>query len=208
MNPEGIVARDRNEALNSYVTDMLALEDHIEKAIRSQLTDLKDYPDVVAELRQIHRTIEHHISDLRGLGDRRKAGGVVETVKRAGSAVAGVAAGIIDLVRSEGLPKNLRDDYTAFSLATIGYVMLHTTALSLDDREVAEMAEQHFRDYAHATTRLHAIVPAAVIRSLQEEGLPARNEVLGQVNRTVEEVWKVQSDAVRRGDTPVTSREI
>ena len=86
------MARDRKEALNSYVTDMLALEDHIEKAIRSQLTDLKDYPDVVTELRQIHRTIEHHISDLRGLGDRRKAGGVVETVKRAGSAVAGVPA--------------------------------------------------------------------------------------------------------------------
>jgi hypothetical protein len=82
MNLEGIVARDRKEALNSYVTDMLALEDHIEKAIRSQLTDLKDYPDVVTELRQIHRTIEHRISDLRGLGDR---GGrrVVETVKRA-----------------------------------------------------------------------------------------------------------------------------
>ena len=44
------MARDRSEALNSYVTDMLALEDHIEKAIRSHLTDLKDYPDVVAEL--------------------------------------------------------------------------------------------------------------------------------------------------------------
>jgi len=208
MNPEGIVARDRNEALNSYVTDMLALEDHIEKAVRSQLTDLKDYPDVVTELRQIHRTIEHHMSDLRGLGDRRKAGGVVETVKRAGSAVAGVAAGIIDLVRTEGLPKNLRDDYTAFSLATIGYVMLHTTALSLDDREVAELAEQHFRDYAHATTRLHAIVPAAVIRSLQEEGLPARAEVLSQVNRTVEEVWNAQSDSVQRSDTEVTSRKL
>ena len=202
------MARDRNEALNSYVTDMLALEDHIEKAISGQLTDLKDYPDVLTELRQIHRTIEHHISDLRGLGDRRKAGGVVETVKRAGSAVAGVAAGLIDLVRTEGLPKNLRDDYTAFSLATIGYVMLHTTALSLDDREVAELAEQHFRDYAHATTRLHAIVPAAVVRSLQEEGLPARSEVLSQVNRTVEEVWNAQSSAVRSSDTEVTARKL
>ena len=195
------MARDRNDALNSYVTDMLSLEDHIEKAIRGQLNDLKDYPDVVAELRGIHRTIEHHISDLRALSDRRNAGGVVEAVKRAGSAVAGVAAGIIDLVRTEGLPKNLRDDYTAFSLATIGYVMLHTTALSLDDREVAELAHQHFRDYAHATTRLHTIIPGAVIRNLQEQGLPARSEVLGQVNRTVEEVWNAQSDTTQRPGT-------
>ncbi|HUF34475.1 MAG TPA: hypothetical protein VMN37_00930 [Gemmatimonadales bacterium] len=202
------MGRDRNEALNSYVTDMLSLEDHIEKAIRGQLTDLKDYPEVVTELRQIHRTIEHHISDLKKLKERRNAGGVAEKVKRAGSAVAGVAAGIIDLVRTEGLPKNLRDDYTAFSLATIGYVMLHTTALSLDDAEVAELAQQHFRDYAHATTRMHTIVPGAVVRSLQEQGLPARSEVLTQVGRTVEEGWNAQSDAVQRGESSVPSRPL
>ena len=125
------MARDRNEAINSYITDMLALEDHIEKAIKGQLTDLKDYPEVLAALRDIHTKVEHHISDLRMVSDQRKAGGVVESVKRAGSAVAGAAAGVIDLIRTEGLPKNLRDDYTAFSLANIGYVMLHTTALAV-----------------------------------------------------------------------------
>ncbi|MBA2459115.1 MAG: hypothetical protein H0V43_09215 [Gemmatimonadales bacterium] len=200
--------RDRNDAINGYITDMLALEDHIEKALKGQLTDLKDYPDVVTELRQIHRTVERHISDLRGLGDRREAGGVVEVVKRAGSAVAGAAAGLIDLIRTEGLPKNLRDDYTAFSLATIGYVMLHTTALSLEDTEVAALAEQHFRDYAHATTRLHAIIPGAVVRFLQETGLPARADVLSQVQRTVEEGWNAQSDIARGADATITSREL
>ena len=78
------MARDKNEAINSYITDMLALEDHIEKALRGQLEDLKSYPDVVAEIRQIHRKVEHHISDLRGLSDRRQAGGITESVKRAG----------------------------------------------------------------------------------------------------------------------------
>ena len=190
------MARDRNEAINSYITDMLALEDHIEKALKSQLSDLKDYPDVVTELRQAHRTIEHHISDLRTLSDRRKAGGVVESVKRAGSAVAGMAAGLVDLARTEGLPKNLRDDYTAFNLANIGYVMLHTTALALGDQEVADLAHQHFRDYAGAALRLDRVIPAAVVRYLQEEGLPAQ-DVAHQVGRSVEEAWeqKVETGA-------------
>jgi len=190
------VARDRNEAINSYITDMLALEDHIEKALKSQLSDLKDYPDVVTELHQAHRTIEHHISDLRTLSDRRKAGGVVESVKRAGSAVAGMAAGLVDLARTEGLPKNLRDDYTAFNLANIGYVMLHTTALALGDQEVADLAHQHFRDYAGAALRLDRVIPAAVVRYLQEEGLPAQ-DVAHQVGRSVEEAWeqKVETGA-------------
>jgi hypothetical protein len=198
------VAHDRNDAIKSYVTDMLALEDHIEKAIRGQLEDLKQYPDVVTELRQIHRKIEHHISDLRGLSDRRQAGGVTESVKRAGSAVLGAAAGVIDLVRTEGLPKNLRDDYTALSLAHIGYVMLHTTGLALDDREVAELAQQGFTDYAEALTRLQGIIPASVVAYFKQEGLPARDDVVPQVRRTIEEVWQSQSSGTfRTGETAV-----
>ena len=85
------MARDRNEAINSYITDMLALEDHIEKAIRSQIEDLKDYPEVVAELRQLHRKIEHHIADLRGLSDRRQSGATGAGPDAAGAAVGAVS---------------------------------------------------------------------------------------------------------------------
>jgi ferritin-like metal-binding protein YciE len=187
------VARDRNEAINSYITDMLALEDHIEKAVKGQLADLKDYPDIQTELRQIHRKIEHHVSDLKMVSERRNAGGVVESVKRAGAAVAGAAAGVIDLLRTEGLPKNLRDDYTAFNLASIGYSMLYTTALALDDQEVADLARQHLGDYAETILRLNALVPAAVVRFLQQEGLPALENVVPQVNRTVQEIWRQTS---------------
>jgi hypothetical protein len=194
------VARDKNEAINSYITDMLALEDHIEKALKGQLEDLKDHPEVVGELKQLHQTVEHHISDLKQLSEARAAGGPSDLVKRAGSAVLGLGAAAIDLVRREGLPKNLRDDYTAFSLATIGYVMLYTTCLALDDREVADLARQHFADYAEAVTRLHNIIPAAVVRYLKEDGLPARDGVLPEVSRMIEEVWQAQSARAPRAE--------
>jgi hypothetical protein len=200
------VARDRNEAINSYITDMLALEDHIEKAVKGQLKDLKDYPEVVGTLRDIHTKVEHHISDLRTLSDRRNVGGVVESVKRAGSAVAGVAAGVIDLIRTEGLPKNLRDDYTAFSLANIGYVMLHTTALTFDDREVADLAHQHLRDYTDAVIRLNHLIPAAVVRSLEQEGLPVRADIVSEVNENVAQAWKQTSDSPSA--QPVSARRL
>jgi ferritin-like metal-binding protein YciE len=200
------VARDKSEAINSYVTDMLALEDHIEKALRGQLEDLKDYPDVITELTQIHRKVEHHISDLKLLSERRSAGGPADLIKRAGSTVLGLGAAAVDLVRKEGLPKNLRDDYTAFSLATIGYVMLYTTGLSLGDREVAELARQHFTDYAESVTRLHNIVPAAVIRYLKEDGLPVQENVLPEISRAIEEVWQSQSDQAPRAEETSVGR--
>lgn len=187
------MSRDTTEAINSYITDMLALEEHIEKALRGQIDDLEnDYPDFVREIRTIHATVENHISSLKLIAEERGAGagkGVAEAVKRAGSAVLGVGAAAVDLVRSEKLPKNIRDDYTAASLATIGYVMLYTTGVSLGDTLVASLAHNHLQDYAKVTMTLHNIVPSAVITLLREDGLPASPDVLSEVSQKIESVW-------------------
>jgi hypothetical protein len=200
------VARDKDEAINSYITDMLSLEEHIEKAVRGQLDDLEDYPEVTRDLKQILHKVEQHVSDLREISERRKARGASDAIKRAGSTLLGLGAAAVDLVRTEGLPKNLRDDYTAFSLATIGYVMLHTTALSLEEREVAELARQHFADYAFAVTLLHNVIPGAVVRFLREDGLPVREDVLPQISRTIEEIWHSQSDQAPRAEETSVAR--
>jgi hypothetical protein len=194
------VTRNKDEAINSYITDMLSLEEHIAKAVRGQLEDLEDYPEVTRDLKQVLRKVEQHVSDLKNLSERRNARGASDAIKRAGAALLGLGAAAVDLIRTEGLPKNLRDDYTAFSLATIGYVMLHTTALSLDEREVAELARQHFADYAHAVTLLHNVIPGAVVRFLREDGLPVREDVLPEISRTIEEIWQSQSDQAPRAE--------
>ena len=183
--------RSPTDAINSYVTDMLSLEEHIDKAVKGQIEDLKDYPEVVAELRMLQRGVHHHLEDLKQLRERRGGATATDAIKRAGSSILGLAAGAIDLVRNEGLPKNLRDDYTAFSLAGVGYVMLHTTALALGDQEVADLANQHLRDNTKAVIRLNNIIPPAVVRFLQQEGLPARPDVLQDVNRNVTEAWRL-----------------
>jgi ferritin-like metal-binding protein YciE len=182
--------RDTKDTINSYITDMLSLEEHIDKAITGQIEDLKDDPQIVADLKAVQRSVQHHVSDLKQLSEARQATTATDAIKRAGSGVLGFAAGLIDLVRSEGLAKNLRDDYAALSLAAIGYVMLNTTALALDDREVADLASQHLRDYTKALVGLHSVIPAAVVRFLQQEGLPARPDVLNEVYRNVTEAWR------------------
>jgi ferritin-like metal-binding protein YciE len=202
------VARDRDTAINSYITDMISLEDHIEKALKGQVNDLKEYPDFGNEVRQILRLTEHHISDLRGLADRRKAGGITETVKRAGAAVAGVAAGVIDMVRTEGLPKNLRDDYTALSLATISYAMLYTTATALGEPEVADLAQQHLRDYAGVVNRLNTLVPASVVRYLSLEGLTVQESVVPEVGRVLKAAWEGDAAEPTRAGQGVGARGI
>ncbi|HEY7529914.1 MAG TPA: DUF892 family protein [Gemmatimonadota bacterium] len=191
--------KDRNEALSSYVSDMLSLEEHIAKAIRSQVEDLKDHPAVTAELRSILGTIDNHADALKGVLDGRGGNGAT-AIKRAGSTLLGWAAGAIDLVRSEGLPKNLRDDYTASSLAAIGYVMLYTTARSLEEPAVADVALRHLRDYARVVMLLHNVIPGAVIQFLQEEGLPATDAHLPEIARELETLWQEVGESVPEAD--------
>jgi ferritin-like metal-binding protein YciE len=200
------VARERDEAINSYITDMLSLEEHIQKAVRGQLEDLADYPEVTRDLRQVFRKVEQHVSDLKQLSERRKAQGPSDAIKRAGSVLLGLGAAAVDLVRNEGLPKNLRDDYTAFSLATIGYLMLYTTALALEEQEVTDLARQHFADYAQTVTLLHNVVPGALLRFLREDGLPVRDDVLPQISRTIEEIWHSQSGQAPRAEETAAGR--
>ena len=187
------MSRDTTEAINSYLTDMLALEQHIEVAIGAQVKDLKDEPQVlVMALEAIHVTVQHHIESLKeiiGARDAGAANSLAEAVKRAASVLAGAGAAAVDLVRNEKLPKDLRDDYTAFSLATVSYVMLLSSAMSLNDQPVAELAERHLKHYTKVVMKLNNIIPSAVIAELREEGLPAREEQLPAIARTLKGVW-------------------
>lgn len=188
-----MTSKDPKEAVNSYVTDMLSLERHIKQALDGQISDnRKDYPQVASELERIMSTVEFHISALEGLSTARGAQGVTDTIKKAGSALLGLGASAINIVRNEGAPKSLRDDFSAASLATIGYVMLHTTALALGDQEVATLAQRHLSDYAKVTMDLQNLIPAVTLRFLQNEGLPVNESILGQVSQTIDEVWHQQ----------------
>ena len=191
--------KDAHETLNSYLSDMLSLEEHVQKALKAQLEDLRDYPAVTAELRSVLGTVENHADALRSELARRGGDGA-SPIKRAGSTLLGWAAGAIDLVRNEGLPKNLRDDYTASSLAAIGYLMLFTTARSLEERAVADLALRHLRDHARVVMLLHNVIPGAVIQFLQEEGLPATDAHLGEIAEELENLWKEVARSVPEAD--------
>lgn len=194
------MARSASEAIDSYITDMISLEEHMEKPFRQQADDLQDKQrELAGELRNIHGLIMQHITALKNLRDRRNAGGerrAAEGIKRAASAVAGVGAALTDFIRTEKLPKDLRDDYTAMNLGNIGYLMLHTTALSLGDNEVAEVAQQHFNEYARAVMQLQNMIPTAVVLFLQEEGLPARLDVTHQIGRTIDQAWSQGAESL------------
>src|SRR5215211_2879438 len=175
--------------ISPEVSDMAALESHIEEALDRQLVEVKDDPMALAAVRDFHDMVKRHRDTLKAMEE--ETGNTVGTpIKEAGAALFGKAAGIIDLLRTEGISKGLRDDYAAFSLAAISYSMLHTTATSLDDRRVASLAERHLRDHADAIMRINEIMPGAVIRELEKDWHRADSAAADATRQAVLRSWQ------------------
>jgi len=190
MNADQIQEKHR-KTIADYVGDMAALESHIEEALDRQLNEVQDDPIARAAVQEFHDTVKQHRDILKAMEEEigRTVG---SPIKEAGAALFGKAAGIIDLIRTEGISKSLRDDYAAFSLAAISYSMLHTTATALGDERVAAVAARHLQDHARAIMRINEIMPGVVIRELQKDDHQADNAAEEATRAMVIRSWETR----------------
>jgi ferritin-like metal-binding protein YciE len=183
------VSDKHRQTIADYVGDMAALESHIEEALDRQLIEVEDDPVALAAVRDFHDMVKRHRDTLKAMEE--ETGKTIGTpIKEVGAALLGKAAGIIDLLRTEGISKGLRDDYAAYNLAAISYSMLHTTATALGDSRVASLAERHLRDHADAVMRINEIMPGVVIRELEKDGHRADNAAVEATREAVLRAWQ------------------
>ena len=185
------MASKQNEMLVGYMNDMLAVERELHAVFRRQKEDarVKRYPNSAALLARIEDTIDEH---LRGLGQGlQRLGGDESMLKKAVGAVLGVAGGLYDAVRTDDkVSRMLRDDYTALNFATICYEMLHTTALALREKQTADLALAHLKDFTPLIVELSDEMPRLLIRELTDEGkTPADANAAEQAARNTREAW-------------------
>ena len=183
-----VVQEKHQQTIADYVGDMVALESHIEEALDKQLTETKDDPEAQAAVQGFHDMVKAHRDSLKALQEEvgTTAG---NPIIAAGSTLLGKAAGVIDQIRTEGISKSLRDDYAAFSLAAISYSMLHTTALGLGNRRVADVAERYLTDYAGAIERINEVMPGVVERELAKDGHQTDPSAVAATRQMVGKAW-------------------
>lgn len=191
---EGTGENDRH-SIQTYVSDMLALERHIAQPLKRQLDmeDTQKYAEahtIVSTLESLTRSHETALTQcLADLG-----GHEASPIKSAWSGLLGVGAAAIDSVRKTKVSKNLRDDYTALSLATISYTMLHATAVGLGNTTVADLAQRHLSDYARLVIQINQIIPDVVLQELQDDGETVATNAAETIRQTTNEVWRSGSD--------------
>lgn len=160
----------KTEIVTQYLSDMHVLEKHIQEALEKQVAQAKDQPDVSAGLQKYVATTKTHVARLeQRMEELGNQDGVVDKAKEAVTNLFGQAAGVIDAVRTHQTSKNLRDDYTAGSLATISYVMLQTTALACGDQQTAQLAKTQLGETVEMLQWIARTMPDIVVRDLQKE---------------------------------------
>jgi len=177
------------KTLSDWLSDMVALENHIEEALDRQLKQVKNDQVALTAVQGFHDLVKGQRDALTAF--RESYGGTAGSpIKEFGSAVLGKAAGVIDMLRAEGNSKSLRDDYTAFNLAAIGYTMLYTTSVALGDAKVAQISESHLRGYAGAIQKINHIISDVVINELSNDDHKVQNSAGDQTRAMVDRAWR------------------
>ncbi|CAN5268825.1 hypothetical protein BH09MYX1_BH09MYX1_66450 [soil metagenome] len=179
----------KEETLITYVGDVHALVTHGLQAVDRQVTNLKNvsHKDALPAVTEAKRILE---SQKAALETRLAAlgGSTAAPVKDAVSAIAGVAAGLINAVRGSETVKSLRDDATFFSGLGISYLLLYTTATGLADAATGELAQSGYRDCARMVMHFDRVLPRVTVEELREEKLSVA-DVSEQTKAMVAAAW-------------------
>ena len=184
--------------INTYVSDMLALEQHLLKPFERQAADeaVAKSPRAAQVVNEAVETTNAHIAALE---ERLESigGHAGSPVKSGVAAFAGYMAAAVENVRKTEVSKDLRDDFTALCLASASYTLLHATALGLGDVETADLAKRHLADEASLVMRVSEALPSVVLAELQDEGVEVTPNVAKRAEQEAEAAWSEGASRVR-----------
>ncbi len=179
------------ENLRMYVNDMAALIKHIEDAIDRQVADARVQTDPTAKalIERLHstlrgqvKTMENHVAAVGA-----PAGGAI---KEAVASLLGTAAGLYDKVRKHPMSRMLRDDYTALSLASVAYSMLHTTGLAVGELPTANVALRHLKELTPLIMAIGELIPIVVVKELAEDDPSLDQSVAAHARENIVAAWR------------------
>lgn len=186
---------NRKDAIQKHLSDQIGLERHILEAIERQREDEKLREEVEANklVIQIERILNQHVTALENLAEAYDAQ-VESVVKKAVTELLGVAAGLYDKVRDHKVSRMLRDDYTALSLAAMGYTAFHTFGLGIKEERIANLALSHLKDLTPLLVELSKVLPVMVAKEGKEEyDFAFDNEVGTLAVSNTQEAWSTEA---------------
>jgi hypothetical protein len=188
--------KDLKEILLGYTSDMLGVEKHLLEVIKWQVDDdrFKPYKEAHELLKRVQSTLISHTVALEQYISSSGVKSTASVLKRGATKLTGAATGLYNLMRREDpVGRNLRDDYTAMNMVAISYTMLHTTALTDRNPELADLALKHLKEITPLVMELSQVIPSIVVKELSVEGKALDLTAIEQAVANTQEAWRPEA---------------
>lgn len=183
---------NRKESIHKQISDMYAVEQHIRDAVARQRDDerLKNNVEANQVVIEIERVLNRHLEALDTLADHYDTQ-VQSAAKEALGKALGIAAGIYDRVRGKHpLSRDIRDNYTALSLAAMSYTAFHTYGLTVGEDRIADLASKHLKEITPLLVEISKVLPDIVAEETAEESdFPADASMAKQATANTQAAW-------------------
>lgn len=179
------------ETLVKYLTDMYSLEKHLLQPLKAQAddADFGSFPEARSLVQQLHLRTENAINALeiqiKAMGGDARGG-----FKSAVTIAAGAVAAAVNEGRTHAITKKLRDDYTALSLVSIGYELLHATGNALGSEQVSSLAIKHLKDVASFIMSLSQVIIPVAVEELVRTNPEANTGSIVTTQVNIREAWR------------------
>jgi len=186
--------QDTNEVLRLYSSDLLELERHIIDMLKDQTDqeEVKRYPEVQQLVTRMQDTVGRHFNELEQ-GLESLGGEKSSLLKQAMGRVAGTAMGMASKAEgSEKCSKVLRNNYLALDAASLGSLMLYTTAAAFNNDRIGEISERHFHELSSLAVEIREMIPEIVVKEFADQGYAVNSGVTEEVNQKAQQAWRTR----------------
>jgi ABC-type phosphate transport system auxiliary subunit len=183
--------KDTNEILRLYSSDLLELLRHIVDVVKDQANqeEVRRCPEVQQLVTRIQDTVGQHFNELEQ-GLESLGGEKSSLLKQAMGRVAETAMGMATKAEgSEKRSKVLRNNYLALDAASLGSLMLYTTAAAFNNDRIGEISERRFNELSSLAVEIREMIPEIVVKEFADQGYAVNSGVTEEVNRKVQQAW-------------------
>lgn len=150
----------RGRMLHGVVTELIAFETDLEKALNREILADRRIPDVAVTLKNLLPITQAH---------RERLANYLKTVDFEPSSERSKAGFVFGPERT--VSGALRQVSDALNHGTVSYAILYELALRLYEPPLREIAPKHLKAYAEAAFAVNCLVPATVARELMQNDL-------------------------------------
>ena len=184
--------KNPSELLKLYLSEQIALEEHLCSVIETQLSDISelDFADAKKLLQKTQTALERHYAPLNELLDKLDSDALKARTKVVASNGEAMKSPLNFKEQRIKTSRMLRDDYSALNLITISNARLHTTALALNSLDIAATALKHLENLAPYVLKMEEMVPDVVTRELRSQSPEIDLAIAKQALDNTKGVWR------------------